>query len=117
VTGHSRDRVEAAATAIRDTLVPYIGAKFTAVVDGQIGWGATADELAASALAAAEECDRMAGVVRIYTNDNKTGRVIYDVLRMANESAYNTTLDAIARRILAALTAAGVGEQQGGPQT
>src|SRR5882762_3912445 len=50
-------------------------------------------------LAAADDCDRVAGVVRVDTNNNETGRVIYDVLRLANESAYNTTLDAIVRRV------------------
>lgn len=110
---HSRDRVEAAAKACFEH------------DRADTNWSATYDEMAPAdrdlyltdarrALAAVDEFDRVAGVVRVDTRDNEAGRVIYQLLHEAWASPGDVPLDEVARRVLAALGAAGVGEQQGG---
>jgi len=117
VAGHSRDRVEAAAKACFEH------------DRADTNWNATYDEMARAdrdlyltdarrAIAAADEFDRVAGVVRIDTRD---AEFVVAVARKLGFSARSMAHDLrTVQRVFdaaAAVLAAGVGEQQGKGQT
>lgn len=113
------DRVEAAAKAVVVALEPY-ASHSRMTYSGSIGMGATPAELAGAVLAAADEADRVAGVVRIDLNDRQQVDALLTAYTDHSENYVIRCKDAedgcfdcgeALAEIKAAILAAGVGEQ------